>query len=389
MMVTQTATEPLHLFAAGPGGGDRPGDDLYWLEVAIDFTGPHEKDMHLIFEHEKIKGTRVVRLMRDRGKEQDIGFVRVVNAPAPGVNVTLSRAPAKVTATLRQPDVMTGQCATVGQPYRVFDFIPDGGAADDANWWLDTDNGTVDRGVVIPNRPGPMTIGLTVQDIPTRTAYSVKKITPAQKRTELGTVNVSPDGCSVRLTMAGNGRKVEMTYSADHDTTEIVGEDGARVLIAKDRFAIWQPDSGYMILPPEVATQMSAQMVPIDPDELAVYGDTVEDRMVHLPLMFSELFSLEGAQTIADGAASAEAKMQRRAPQAARTPVACPDGGGGCVAFTAKAFGRPIADVIADDVGRPRRVILAGSAEEHAFDLSYGDFDIFPPPWGPVITGAK
>jgi hypothetical protein len=73
--------------------------------------------------------------------------------------------------------------------------------------------------------------------------------------------------------------------------------------------------------------------------------------------------------------------MRQSVPEAARRPASCPQGGTGCEAFTATAFGRPIATVTVDDAGRARRVILEGGTVENAFDLTYGDFDILPPPW--------
>lgn len=71
-------------------------------------------------------------------------------------------------------------------------------------------------------------------------------------------------------------------------------------------------------------------------------------------------------------------RARQRAAPARRTAVPCPDGGTGCEAFQTTAFGRVIADVVADDKGRPRSVRLSGGRE---FRLSYGDFGIMPPPW--------
>jgi len=103
--------------------------------------------------------------------------------------------------------------------------------------------------------------------------------------------------------------------------------------------------------------------------------------MTHLPLLFAELFSIDGAQSVADGAASSETLTRQTVPAAARRPASCPHGGTGCEAFTATAFGRAIANVTVDDAGRARRVILTGGTVENAFEFTYGDFDIYPPPW--------
>lgn len=381
MQAMQTSIQPLHLFATGKGSRTAAKDQLYWLEVTADFTGPAEADLRLVFEHEVIKGNSVARMMRDTGTEQDIGFVRVVNAPADGNRIGPSAVPVTVTAKLSQPELMPDTCVTLGQPYRVFDRIPEGAAGPGANWRLDTDNGVVDNGVVIPDRLGDMTIGLTLQAIPTRVAYSVDYVAPKEQRIVLGKVRVVPDGCSVRMTMGGNGTQVVMTYSPEYDTTEILAEDGTRVFLTKDRMAFWQQDTGFIEMPPEIASDMGGQMLPIDPDELAVFGDTVEDRLTHLPLLFAELFSIDGAQSVADGAASSETLTRQTAPAAARRPASCPHGGTGCEAFTATAFGRAIATVTVDDTGRARRVILTGGTVENAFEFTYGDFDIFPPPW--------
>lgn len=313
--------------------------------------------------------------------DQDAGFVRVVNAPADRARILPSATPVKVTAKLSQPELMPDTCVTVGKPYRVFDRIPEGGAGQGANWRLDTDNGTVDRGVVIPDRVGAMTIALYLKAIPTRVDYSVARVEPKEQRIPLGTVRVVPDGCSVRMTMSGNGQQTTMTYSAEYDITEFLAADGARVFFAKDRMAFWQPGTGFIDLPPEIAREAGRQMTPVDPDEIAVFGDTVEDRMIHLPLFFSEMFSLAGAQAIADGAASSETLKSTQVIPARRRPASCPQGGIGCEAFTATAFGRAIAEVTVDDSGRARRVIFSGHTVENAFDLTYGDFDILPPPW--------
>lgn len=193
----------------------------------------------------------------------------------------------------------------------------------------------------------------------------------------VGELAVHPNGCSVRAVIGNDGSQVVFTYSAQHDTTEVIGSDGVRLFLTKDRFAMWTSDQGFVEMPPEVGTMMTPQLYPDDPDELRVYGDTVEDRMAHLPLMLADLFSRAGAQAVADGAASSESLTRQRAPLGAPRPAACPDGGTGCETFKATAFGRSIADVIVDDWGRARQVDFAGSR----FVLSYGNFEIMTPPW--------
>ncbi len=193
----------------------------------------------------------------------------------------------------------------------------------------------------------------------------------------VGKVTVHPNGCSVRAVMGRDGSQTVFTYSAQHDTTEVATDDGARVFMTRDRFAMWTPDTGFVELPPEVGAMMTPQVFPDDADELRVYGDTVEDRMAHLPLMLADLFSRSGAQAVADGAASSESLTRRRAPLSPSRPVTCPDSGSGCEAFTATAFGMATADVIVDDRGRARQVDFAGAR----FVLSYGDFQIMSPPW--------
>lgn len=204
------------------------------------------------------------------------------------------------------------------------------------------------------------------------------------RSSKVGDLTVRPNGCSIRAVMTVDGDSVVFTYSAEHDTTEFLSNDGTRMFVSKDRFAGWSPEQGYMEFPAELKAMMMPQGIPepVDPDEIKVYGDTVEDRMVHLPKVLAELFSRSGAQAVADGAASAMAATdgsltQKRAPLGRARPVPCPNGGEGCSAFKATAFGMMVADVIADDQGRARRVVLAGIQ----FDLNYGDFPIMPPPW--------
>ena len=374
--------QPLHLFAKGQASGATPEKDLYWVEIEADVPTAEAPDLRLVFEHEVIEGNRIVRLMRDVRAEQDIGFLRIVNAPAPGRRILLDNAPTvPVSVRLTHADTTPRGCVTVGQPYPVFDRIPEGGAGHDANWRLETDNGRAEGGVVIPDRVGEMALGLALQAIPTRRDHSVAYEAPAEDYIGLDAVRVVADGCPVRVTLPGQDGEANgmvATYSAAYDTTEMAMPDGTRLFVTKDQIAFWEPDRGFVFLPPDIAGSMSAQMMPVDPDELAVYGDTVEDRMIHLPLVFSEMFSVAGAKAVADGAASSETLTRQRAAPARRTAVPCPDGGTGCEAFQATAFGRVIADVVADDKGRPRSVRLSGGRE---FSLSYGDFGIMPPPW--------
>ena len=354
-------------------------DGVYWVEQ--DVVSPTPLALHTVVGKQVIPyGERYGRIM-EPGDAQWV--TRVVNVQRGAPWVTQQQwFELSVQAT---PFTIDAMCAGPGDLVQI--GLESGAAADIAariadgqmRWQISGGAQTGPMEIRAPASPGAHELHLEIKQDTGWASYPV------------GTVNVNPNGCMVRLLFPeGQGHA---TYVPDGNYTEFVGSDGTRAYFREADLAIWVPGQGWIALPADQKAMIAESLtvspfdtIGLDPEEIAL-----ERAQNHLPLMMAEVFSISAIQAAQGNLGSAVFRNAQTGgvfadnpagprPSAPldRSPVPCPQATAqGCTRSQVQLAGVHFADITHDALGRP--VIVAFSPEA-SFGLDYETHDVQRPP---------